>query len=390
MGQGRRTLLQALVGEAQVWLGDLAAGEEHLSAAAHGARAEGSVQLASEVLAGLALAEYSRGRMADAARLARTAEATRGSDGRTPACVRSLAALHADPWHPPDDGAWADPGPHLLARFWGDLAAATVPALRGRTRPALAALGAPVELPELPAPLAAARDTVRALVAAAADDLAELRGARSRLAEHGAAAGVRFVDGVLAVLRRDLRTALEAFRAAGDDPDAAPQPDVATLTLVCAAQVAEGRGDETGAARLLGAATERAEPRRDALAFVGWLGHVPPVHAVLARVRPPAGSWSAGVLATARDAGSLHALVARTTPTANEARRAGRPVAPPLTQREREVLERLARGASYADIAADLVLSADTVKTHVASLYAKLGAGRRSDALATARTYDLL
>ena len=114
------------------------------------------------------------------------------------------------------------------------------------------------------------------------------------------------------------------------------------------------------------------------------------MHAVLARVRPPAGSWSAGVLATARDAGSLHALVARTTPTANEARRAGRPVAPPLTQREREVLERLARGASYADIAADLVLSANTVKTHVASLYAKLGAGRRSDALATARTYDLL
>jgi len=58
--------------------------------------------------------------------------------------------------------------------------------------------------------------------------------------------------------------------------------------------------------------------------------------------------------------------------------------------RERDVLDRLARGASYADIAVDLVLSANTVKTHVTSLYAKLGATRRSEALATARTLDLL
>jgi len=63
---------------------------------------------------------------------------------------------------------------------------------------------------------------------------------------------------------------------------------------------------------------------------------------------------------------------------------------PDLTSREHEVLAHLARGATYADVAAALHLSANTVKTHVRSLYAKLGASRRSQALATARGLDLV
>ena len=44
-------------------------------------------------------------------------------------------------------------------------------------------------------------------------------------------------------------------------------------------------------------------------------------------------------------------------------------VAPTLSPREREVLNELARGATYADIAAHLFVSENTVKTHVSSLY---------------------
>jgi len=54
------------------------------------------------------------------------------------------------------------------------------------------------------------------------------------------------------------------------------------------------------------------------------------------------------------------------------------------------VLGELARGATYADIGATLFVSANTVKTHVSSLYTKLGVSRRSDALAIARSHQIL
>ncbi|MFF0709474.1 MULTISPECIES: response regulator [Gordonia] len=55
------------------------------------------------------------------------------------------------------------------------------------------------------------------------------------------------------------------------------------------------------------------------------------------------------------------------------------PVQPvdPLTQREEEVLTLVARGRTNAEIATELFVGMSTVKTHVASLMAKLGARNR-------------
>jgi DNA-binding NarL/FixJ family response regulator len=55
-----------------------------------------------------------------------------------------------------------------------------------------------------------------------------------------------------------------------------------------------------------------------------------------------------------------------------------------LTRREAEVLRLIATGLSNQDIAAALVISLETVKTHVGNIFAKLGAGNRSQAVVIA------
>ena len=56
----------------------------------------------------------------------------------------------------------------------------------------------------------------------------------------------------------------------------------------------------------------------------------------------------------------------------------------PLTRREREILSALAEGMSGAQIAEQLVLSPETVRTHVRNAMSKLGATTRSQAVALA------
>lgn len=55
-----------------------------------------------------------------------------------------------------------------------------------------------------------------------------------------------------------------------------------------------------------------------------------------------------------------------------------------LTRREREVLEGLAKGLTQGEIARELWLSPQTVKSYTATLYEKLGVHSREDAVAVA------
>ena len=61
-----------------------------------------------------------------------------------------------------------------------------------------------------------------------------------------------------------------------------------------------------------------------------------------------------------------------------------------ISERELEVLQELAAGRSNKEIAAKLAVSPNTVKTHTARLFEKLGAKRRTDAINRARELRII
>jgi DNA-binding NarL/FixJ family response regulator len=62
---------------------------------------------------------------------------------------------------------------------------------------------------------------------------------------------------------------------------------------------------------------------------------------------------------------------------------------PELTEREREVLQRMAIGRTNAEIAAELTLSLKTVRNHVSNVFTKLAVTGRAQAIVRAREAGL-
>jgi DNA-binding NarL/FixJ family response regulator len=66
------------------------------------------------------------------------------------------------------------------------------------------------------------------------------------------------------------------------------------------------------------------------------------------------------------------------------------PLEEPLTERERDVLQRLTSGLSNPQIASELSLSVSTVKFHIGVIYKKLRVSNRAEAVRKAFELDLL
>lgn len=99
-----------------------------------------------------------------------------------------------------------------------------------------------------------------------------------------------------------------------------------------------------------------------------------------------------GLIGTAFAAGGVWVgwkLSARSAP-APFARNAAAQASLGLTGQEMRVLEKLAAGQSNKEIARTLGLSPNTVKTHLANLFAKLEVARRTQAVGKARDLQLI
>ena len=65
-------------------------------------------------------------------------------------------------------------------------------------------------------------------------------------------------------------------------------------------------------------------------------------------------------------------------------------VVEPLTEREREVLRHVSGLLSTAEIASEMDISVNTVKTHLKHIYRKLATTRRGEAVRRARQLELI
>lgn len=69
-------------------------------------------------------------------------------------------------------------------------------------------------------------------------------------------------------------------------------------------------------------------------------------------------------------------------PVADSDTNGGQDVLALLSPRERQILERTARGLTNAEVARELSVTTHAVKFHLAHIYRKLGAANRTDAAA--------
>ena len=173
----------------------------------------------------------------------------------------------------------------------------------------------------------------------------------------------------------DLRSARDCVR----DVLASPSSQISRFTfveaLLCDARIAAAGGDEGQALEILVHAFDAARgevvlPFHCASAsFAGLLARHPGM----------AGQWPAGAVAEAR-----------VTPVPVPAQRITRELPDPLTPRELTILRLLATTLSTGEIADELCLSVNTVKTHLAAIYRKLPASRRREAVLRARDLELI
>jgi LuxR family maltose regulon positive regulatory protein len=385
-------LLRSSVGTVQLWTGRFPEAERTLRAGLAVADRPGGEYPRLNILGRLALLAYLRGRLTVAAALGEEelALAERSGlpvDQRTGAGHLALALVAAERGDRPRARRHLDDAHRSVGARHDPLVATMVPLLRARQfadardrRRALAAIAqVPTDFGGRPLPpwLADGVALMTSGIHVERGDLPQATAALAATTERGVAWSV--AHAAVAVAAGDRRTArgLLAPALAGRQGDAdAAQVEAWLLTArldleersPAAARAALRRALELARPEQRRRPFLRADAGRrrvlaafpDVVAGHSWLG--PPLTS-----RPPAG-------AVIPDGGRAP----RSLPVER------------LTERESTVLERMSRAMSVEDIAEDLFLSVNTVKTHQRSIYRKLAVSRRNDAVRRGRELGLV
>jgi ATP/maltotriose-dependent transcriptional regulator MalT len=403
-------LLMCELGIVENWVGELAEAGAALTIAIGLSRHHGLTDLAAAAMSHLAFTEYMAGRenacvevATEALGLAAASPAPRlGTTPSRASLALLLGGLVDLPW--PDEPL--DPrtvgtghrvhGADLCTRFWMRMRDARVALISGSVAEAERILATPWDTPmlqehELPEHLRSALLLERAYLAALSSDRRTLRELEEHLRLMGERGEALLVAGLIADLAGDRRRAVEAYAGAAADATLS-QPATRGLALVCEAQLLDTLGQPDESLERLAEAATATEVRRNAVPFLGWSRQGTPIATLLERLSAVSATpWVTELSVAASGRPDITSVFAPTTASPREKEGAVDPlVRPVLSPREREVLAELARGATYADIAATLFVSENTVKTHVSSLYGKLAVSRRSEALAVARNLHLL
>ncbi|MFJ3723817.1 LuxR C-terminal-related transcriptional regulator [Streptomyces sp. NPDC090045] len=387
-----RALVLAALGAAELGAGHPDRAVSVLTSAVDVCGKPGTEYPLCDALGSLALAELLRGRLRQAvaharASLAAAEQYALPTGRRTGAGHLALAgvALQQDDLaaarsHLDLAGSEAGPRPEPVAAVLTAVTGAGIATAEGDAEAALAALrplrtaGAPVRLHSWAvAGLAVAESAahlVRGDAVAALQVLDAVEGA-------GGEDGDR-PEQVLARARA-LLAAGHGDRAAevlagmpADDGVAAP---VRARARLLRAEIAAADGDPEEARRRLGEALGLARPEG------------------LRRMFTESGPWVRRILRREPELARLHGWLHSRTPARAPASMAGGqqpPVVEPLSGRETEVLRKAAELLSTEEIAAELYLSANTVKTHLKSIYRKLSVTRRSEAVHRAQDLGML
>ena len=394
-GGDHRSLALVLLGAAELWSGRLEEAAVHLEEAAEDAGRTGRHFVELDATAHLALLEAVRGRLGRAGELARTAVERAGRGGFTAgapvACAELATAIAA--YHRDELAVAAAALERATAAADGDrlvlLAAAVLAAWlaadgdSAERGAALARLDGAVRTTGGRPPrvlAAAARATRSRLLALAGDDPAEaaLGGDDGRLApvETVTLARMRLARGEPAGAVATLAPLLAGLGGGAG----APLPATAIQACLVDAIANQQLADRDAAASSLRRALELAAPEGYRREFVEG---GTPVRVLLVDhlQRDPAHrALAEGLLDRLRDTAAPGPPVPAAAAVLVE----------PLSEREQVVLRYLPSSLSAGEIADELYVSLNTVKTHIKSIYRKLETNRRWDAVKRARQLQLL